>query len=105
VWSPISRNVFAPASVHAARDGEHEHQELAAPLGLRGSGTRASTASRLGTFPVPFLIMLVTAVIRACDTVPARAFVVLEALTAVQWSANQASCPKMAGDLKGRRGW
>jgi hypothetical protein len=53
-------------------DREHEHQrELASPGGRRGSGTGASTAGRPGTFPAPFLITLVTAVMRACGTVPA----------------------------------
>jgi hypothetical protein len=52
-------------------DGEDERERVAAAPGLPRSGTRASTASRPGIFPAPFLIMLVTAVIRACDTVPA----------------------------------
>ena len=70
-WSPISRNVLAPASVHAAATASTNTSGNRRPRGLRGSGTRASTASRPGTFPAPFLITLVTAVMRACDTVPA----------------------------------
>ena len=55
--------VLAPASVHAAATARTKTSGYRRPRGFRGSGTRASTASRPGTFPAPFSIMLVTAVI------------------------------------------
>ena len=62
---------LGPASVHAAATASTNTSGNRRPRGLSGSGTRASTASRPGTFPAAFLITLVTAAMRACGTVPA----------------------------------
>jgi len=50
-------------------DGKDEHQAVAAAPGL--PRVRDQHRQQAGDFPVPFLIMLVAAVIRACGTVPA----------------------------------
>ncbi len=47
------------------------YRELPAASVPEQSGTRASAASRPGTFPAPSLIIVVTAVIEACDIGPA----------------------------------